>query len=159
MRIIHFIMAESTIAKIIDNMDTVFRGDAWHGPSVMEIINSLPISKLLEEHTFSKQSIAQNIFHLTAYKKYVLEKLNDNIHYRLETEQQNWGTPAELADPTTLKENLIGAHNKLIERLEQLDDSILEKNVPGEYYNFYTLLNGLIQHDTYHLGMIWVLWQ
>ena len=22
---------------IIDNLDTVFRGDAWHGPSVMEI--------------------------------------------------------------------------------------------------------------------------
>ena len=152
-------MAESTLAKIIDNMDTVFRGDAWHGPSVMEIINSLPVSKLQEQHTISKQSISQNIFHLTAYKKYVLEKLNDNIHFRLETDEQNWGTPEELLDHVQLKKNLIDAHTQLINKLEQLDDSILEKNVPGEYYNFYTLLNGLIQHDTYHLGMIWVLWQ
>lgn len=152
-------MAESTLTKIIDNMDTVFRGDAWHGPSVMEIINSLPVSKLQEQHTISKQSISQNIFHLTAYKKYVLEKLNDNIHFRLETDEQNWGTPEELLDHVQLKKNLIDAHTQLINKLEQLDDSILEKNVPGEYYNFYTLLNGLIQHDTYHLGMIWVLWQ
>jgi uncharacterized damage-inducible protein DinB len=152
-------MGESTLTKIIDNMDTVFRGDAWHGPSVMEIINSLPVSKLKEQHTISKQSISQNIFHLTAYKKYVLEKLNDNIHFRLETDEQNWGTPEELIDHAQLKKNLIDAHNQLISKLEQLDDSILEKNVPGEYYNFYTLLNGLIQHDTYHLGMIWVLWQ
>jgi uncharacterized damage-inducible protein DinB len=152
-------MGESTLTKIIDNMDTVFRGDAWHGPSVMEIINSLPVSKLQEQHTISKQSISQNIFHLTAYKKYVLEKLNDNIHFRLETDEQNWGTPEELIDHAQLKKNLIDAHNQLISKLEQLDDSILEKNVPGEYYNFYTLLNGLIQHDTYHLGMIWVLWQ
>ena len=152
-------MAESTLTKIIDNMDTVFRGDAWHGPSVMEIINSLPVSKLQEQHTISKQSISQNIFHLTAYKKYVLEKLNDNIHFRLETDEQNWGTPEELIDHVQLKKNLIEAHNQLISKLEQLDDSILEKNVPGEFYNFYTLLNGLIQHDTYHLGMIWVLWQ
>lgn len=152
-------MAESTLTKIIDNMDTVFRGDAWHGPSVMEIINSLPVSKLQEQHTISKQSISQNIFHLTAYKKYVLEKLNDNIHYRLETDEQNWGTPEELIDHVQLKKNLMDAHSQLISKLEQLDDSILEKNVPGEYYNFYTLLNGLIQHDTYHLGMIWVLWQ
>jgi uncharacterized damage-inducible protein DinB len=152
-------MVESTLARIIDNMDTVFRGDAWHGPSVMEIINSLPVSKLQEHHAISKQSISQNIFHLTAYRRFVLEKLNENIHFRLETDEQNWGTEEELLDHMQLKKNLIDAHNQLISKLEGLDDSILEKNVPGEYYNFYTLLNGLIQHDTYHLGMIWVLWQ
>lgn len=152
-------MAESTLSRIIDNIDTVFRGDAWHGPSVMEIINSLPESKLNETQSFSKQSIVQNIFHLTAYRRYVLEKLKDNIHFALETDEQNWGTPEELANPHQLKKNLVDLHNQLIQKLEQLDDDILDKNVPGEYYNFYTLLNGLIQHDTYHLGMIWVLWQ
>ena len=30
--------------KIIDNFDTVFRGDAWHGPSVMEFLNSMPMN-------------------------------------------------------------------------------------------------------------------
>ena len=49
---------------IIDNLDTVFRGDAWHGPSVMEIINSLPLEKVSEVHNFSSQTIAQHIFHL-----------------------------------------------------------------------------------------------
>ncbi len=58
-----------------------------------------------------------------------------------------------------LIEYLKKQHFDLINELEKYDDDILEKNVPGEYYNFYKLLNGLIQHDTYHLGMIWVLWQ
>ena len=49
--------------------------------------------------------------------------------------------------------------NDSIKTLENLDDDILEKGVPGEHYNYYKLLNGLIQHDTYHLGMIWVLWE
>lgn len=152
-------MVETTLTRIIDNIDTVFRGDAWHGPSVMEMINSLPESKLLENQPFSKQSIAQNIFHLTAYRKFVIEKLNDNIHFRLETDEENWGTEEELKDAARLKKNLLDTHNQLLKKLEEFDDELLTRNVPGEYYDFYKLLNGLIQHDTYHLGMIWVLWQ
>lgn len=152
-------MVDTSLSKIIDNIDTVFRGDAWHGPSVMEIINSLPESKLREEPSISKQSIAQNIFHLTAYRRFVLEKLGDNIHFRLETEQENWGSPEQLTDPQKLKKDLLDTHAALIQKLESFDDQLLSRNVPGEYYDFYKLLNGLIQHDTYHLGMIWVLWQ
>jgi len=152
-------MVETTLSRIIDNIDTVFRGDAWHGPSVMEMINSLPESKLRENQPFSRQSIAQNIYHLTAYRNFVIEKLKDNIHFRLETDEENWGTEEALKDPAQLKKNLVETHNRLLTKLEEFDDELLSKNVPGEYYDFYKLLNGLIQHDTYHLGMIWVLWQ
>ncbi|MCP9769863.1 DinB family protein [Lacihabitans sp. LS3-19] len=146
---------------IIDNLDTVFRGDAWHGPSVMEIINSLPLEKVDEVHNFSSQTIAQHIFHLAAWRKFAIEKLNDNIHYSLETDEDNWGS-AEVTAPqnfSSLIDYLKNQHFELIKELEKYDDDLLTQNVPGEYYNFYKLLNGIIQHDTYHLGMIWVLWQ
>ena len=74
-------------------------------------------------------------------------------------EKENWGTPEQLSDPHKLKKDLLDTHAALIQKLESFDDSLLSRNVPGEYYDFYKLLNGLIQHDTYHLGMIWVLWQ
>ncbi len=151
----------NVLEKIIDNLDTVFRGDAWHGPSVMELINSLPAEKSSEKKVFSNQTINQHIFHLTAYRNFVIEKLNDNIHYRLESEEDNWGTEAEINKEnfSKLVINLKNKHSLLLEALEKETDELLEKNVPGEYYNFYKLLNGLIQHDTYHLGMIWVLWE
>lgn len=107
-------MVETNLSRIIDNIDTVFRGDAWHGPSVMEIINSLPESKLKEKPSISKQSIAQNIFHLTAYRRFVIEKLEDNIHFRLETDEENWGTEEDLNDPVRLKENLLSTHMTLL---------------------------------------------
>lgn len=146
---------------IIDNLDTVFRGDAWHGPSVMEIINSLPIEKVGEVHNFSSQTIAQHIFHLAAWRKFAIEKLNDNIHYTLETDEDNWGSPEETDNQnfSSLIDYLKNQHFGLIKALEKYDDDLLTQNVPGEHYNFYKLLNGIIQHDTYHLGMIWVLWQ
>ncbi|MBK9510359.1 MAG: DinB family protein [Cytophagaceae bacterium] len=154
-------MSKKALELIIDNLDTVFRGDAWHGPSVMEIINSLPLEKVTQKQQFSSETIAQHVFHLMAWRKFALEKLNDNIHYSLETEEDNWGNAEDIKAENfqILVENLKKSHNALIDSLESYDDELLERNVPGEYYNFYKLLNGIIQHDTYHLGMIWVLWQ
>ena len=154
-------MSKKALELIIDNLDTVFRGDAWHGPSVMEIVNSLPLEKVTQKQQFSSETIAQHVFHLMAWRKFALEKLNDNIHYSLETEEDNWGKAEDTKAENfqVLVENLKKSHNDLIYRLESYDDELLERKVPGEYYNFYKLLNGIIQHDTYHLGMIWVLWQ
>ena len=154
-------MSKKALELIIDNLDTVFRGDAWHGPSVMEIVNSLPLEKVTQKQQFSSETIAQHVFHLMAWRKFALEKLNDNIHYSLETEEDKWGKAEDTKAENfqILVENLKKSHNELIDRLESYDDDLLERNVPGEYYNFYKLLNGIIQHDTYHLGMIWVLWQ
>ncbi len=154
-------MQAKQLERIIDNLDTVFRGDAWHGPSVMEMINSLPADKVAQKQNFSSQTISQHIFHLLAWRKFTLEKLADNIHYSLETDEDNWGTADDIKPENfkNLVESLKASHLQLIHKLETFDDELLEKSVPGEYYTFYKLLNGLIQHDTYHLGMVWVLWQ
>lgn len=154
-------MSNRELERIIENIDTVFRGDAWHGPSVMEIINSLPLEIVDTKQGFSKRTIAQLIFHMVAWRKFIIEKLNDNIEFSLKSEEENWGTPAETSKENwkSLVADLQKTHTQLIELLEAKDDSLLERRVAGEFYDFYKLLTGLMQHDTYHLGMIWVLWE
>jgi len=44
--------------------------------------------------------------------------------------------------------------NELINLLEKQQESLLEKSVSERTYNFRKLLQGLIQHDIYHLGQI-----
>ena len=154
-------MSNKELERIIENIDTVFRGDAWHGPSVMEIINSLPIDIVDTKQGFSKRTIAQLIFHMVAWRKFIIEKLNDNIEFALKSEEDNWGTDAETSKENwkNLVVDLQQTHKQFIELLETKDDSLLAKRVAGEFYDFYKVLTGLIQHDTYHLGMIWVLWE
>lgn len=154
-------MSNKELERIIENIDTVFRGDAWHGPSVMEIINSLPLEIVDTKQGFSKRTIAQLIFHMVAWRKFIIEKLNDNIDFALKSEEENWGTTAETSKENwkSLVADLQKTHTQLIELLDSKDDSLLDNRVAGEFYDFYKLLTGLMQHDTYHLGMIWVLWE
>jgi uncharacterized damage-inducible protein DinB len=154
-------MNNNELEKIVDNIDTVFRGDAWHGPSVMEFLNSLPLDIVDAQKNFSKHTICQIVFHLTAWRKFVVEKLNENIHYDLISEEDNYGTEVEIIKQNwhILVSNLQLSQENLIKKLSEFDDSLLKRLVPGQDYDYYKLLTGLIQHDTYHLGMIWVLWE
>jgi len=154
-------MNRKELDKIIDNLDTVFRGDAWHGPAVMEFLNSMPLDVVDIRRNFSKHTICQIVFHLAAWRKFVFEKLNDNVRYDLVTEEDNYGTEEQITKQNwqILVEGLKKSQETLINKLENFDDSLLSKLVPGQDYDFYKLLTGLIQHDTYHLGMIWVLWE
>jgi hypothetical protein len=52
-------MTNNQLERIIDNLDTVFRGDAWHGPSVMEFLNSMPLDIVDVQKNFSKHTICQ----------------------------------------------------------------------------------------------------
>ncbi len=154
-------MNRKELDKIVDNLDIVFRGDAWHGPSVMEFINSMPLNVVDVRKEYSKYTICQIIFHLGVWRKFVLEKLNGNIRFDVVSEEENYGTEEQIAKANwpNLVEQLKANQEELLEKLEDFDDELLVKLVPGQDYNYYKLLTGLIQHDTYHLGMIWVLWE
>ncbi|MBA4853534.1 DinB family protein [Emticicia sp. BO119] len=154
-------MNRNELEKIVDNLDTVFRGDAWHGPSVMEFINSMPINVVDVKKAYSKHTICQIIYHLGVWRKFVLEKLNGNIRFDLVSDEENYGSEDEITKENwqNLVEQLKNNQRELLSKLDEFDDELLVKLVPGQDYDYYKLLTGLIQHDTYHLGMIWVLWE
>ena len=51
-------------------------------------------------------------------------------------------------------DNLRHSQEALIHELSERNDSLLDEQVPGRSYNFYVLLQGIIQHDIYHLGQM-----
>lgn len=45
-------------------------------------------------------------------------------------------------------------HKEIIELLNEKDDAFLKEIVDYRKYNFRCLLNGLIQHNIYHIGQV-----
>ena len=57
---------------------------------------------------------------------------------------------------TNLKNALYASRIELIELFTNQDDSFLETKFLETEYNFHYLIEGIIQHDLYHLGQIGV---
>jgi hypothetical protein len=49
---------------------------------------------------------------------------------------------------------LIATHQQIIALLHTRNDAFLDETVDEQNYNFRFMLNGLIQHNIYHLGQI-----
>ena len=89
--------------------------------------------------------------------EFVLSSLeNRTVEEMKAIEANDWRT-IDLKVQTWKKglEQLKATHKKIIEILDQkTDDSFLSDIVPLRKYNFRYMLNGLVQHNIYHLGQV-----
>src|SRR2546428_348345 len=54
-------------------------------------------------------------------------------------------------------EHVKQVHNELVKAVAAFPDSRLQEQVPGkseDYYNFYYMFSGIVQHELYHAGQI-----
>jgi len=142
---------EKEIKHLIKTLQHSFEKNAWHGPAVKEALENITAEdshkRLPDSH-----SIIELVAHMTAWRLFVVKKLQGNTEYKV-TDEMNFPTPA---DWKKVVQELDASQEKLLEALKAFDPSKLYDAVPhGSYnYNFYTLLHGIIHHDLYHTGQI-----
>ena len=51
-------------------------------------------------------------------------------------------------------EEICNTQNSILELLDNFDDDLLDRLVPGKKYIFGPILRSVSQHDIYHLGQI-----
>lgn len=135
-------------------MHNVFEGSAWHGPSVMKVIDGidapLAFKKFEKIHT-----IAELVYHMGIWKKFTAEKLKENHSFEI-TEATDWKsfTQTDEEQWREIKNDLVKYHNDLMSELDKISDLKLTDLVNNRPYDYYTLLHGVIQHDIYHAGQI-----
>lgn len=138
---------------IIELLRRTFDGAAWHGPSVMKTLRQIQATEL-DNRLPGSHNIIELVEHMTAWRRFGLEKLRGNTTFEL-ADDRNFPTvtPNEESWQIALAQ-LESTQIQLIEQLEQTDDSRLDLIVEGRNYSYYVLLHGLIHHDIYHLGQI-----
>jgi len=142
---------ERELKHLIKMLQHTYEKNAWHGPAVREVlenVTSIDAQKKLP----NSHSIIELVAHMTAWRVFVVKKLQGNTDYKV-TDEMNFTTPT---DWEKVLEELDASQDRLLEALRGFDSSKLYEPVPhGSYnYNFYTLLNGIIHHDLYHAGQI-----
>ena len=142
---------ERELKHLIKMLQHTYEKNAWHGPAVREVLENVT-SADAQKKLPNSHSIIELVAHMTAWRIFVVKKLQGNTDYKV-TDEMNFTTPTDWAK---VLEELDASQARLLEALKNFDSSKLYDAVPhGSYnYNFYTLLNGIIHHDLYHAGQI-----
>ena len=142
---------ERELKHLIKMLQHTYEKNAWHGPAVKEVLENVTAADA-QKRLPGSHSIIELVAHMTAWRIFVVKKLQGNTEYKV-TDEMNFTTPT---DWVKVVEELDASQARLLEALKDFDSAKLYEPVPhGSYnYNFYTLLHGIIHHDLYHAGQI-----
>jgi uncharacterized damage-inducible protein DinB len=142
--------------SIIKSFETTLSGQPWFGRAVYEILGEVDESKANIKPTGADHSMIVLLWHMNTWAEFVLGSLENKTADEMKAiEANDW----RVIDPKihTWKkglDQLKETHTKIIELLSKKEDSFLSEIVPTRKFNFRFMLNGLVQHNIYHLGQI-----
>lgn len=147
--------------RIRDQFQRAFDGQAWHGPSVLSLLEGVTSEQAAAHPIPGAHSIWELTLHIAAWE--------DACRRRLE------GDPAQLTDDENFppvsdtsesawesaKAKLIDVHLRLLDVIATTDDSRLDQPIMDSaeipFSSAYVTLHGGVQHSLYHAGQIAIL--
>jgi uncharacterized damage-inducible protein DinB len=145
----------SAINRIVQQMKASFEGEAWHGPSVLEVLKDVDATTAAARPIAGAHTIWVLALHLAATQTHILRRirgeaagLNDSEfweHMPAPT-SDNWRALLErLARQQKDLEAAVAAFPE-----DRLDQRLIAEKESSAYENFH----GVIQHNAYHAGQI-----
>jgi uncharacterized damage-inducible protein DinB len=145
----------SEIKRIKSQLRRAFEGEAWHGPSVMELLKDVTAEQAAAHPIPGAHSIWELALHIATWERFVRRRIVE-VTALEPTDQENFPTVHDTTEEAwrAAVEEIKHNHAALLETVAGLDDEKLPEIVPGKPYSIYFMLHGVIQHDLYHAGQI-----
>ena len=145
----------SEIQRIVDQLQRAFEGNAWHGPSVKEVLAGVTAHRAAAKPMAAAHGIWELVHHIAAWEAIVRRRIEGEVIVDV-ADDEDWprvGDTSEAAWRVSLDE-LERGHELLRDAIVGMKESRLEETVPGKDHSFYVLVHGVVQHDLYHAGQI-----
>lgn len=144
------------VQSIIRRIENNNSGEPWFGRPVYTILQEVNAKKAGIKPNGTEHSMLELLWHMNTWAEFTLKRIEkDNLQDMAAFEKMDW---REL-DPRqhTWRKGLAAfkeTHRKIISLLMKKDDAFLKEIVDYRKYNYRFLLNGMIEHNIYHLGQI-----
>lgn len=146
---------EAELHRLEEQLRRALEGEAWHGPSVLEILEGVTAAQAAAHPIAGAHSIWELVLHLGSDYGLVLRRLGGDG--RQLTESESWPTV-----PEPSAENWRDSIGVLKQGNEDLRQAVLnfprqrldEPLVPEVSYTAYTQFIGVTQHSLYHGGQM-----
>jgi uncharacterized damage-inducible protein DinB len=139
-----------------------FDGDAWHGPSLREVLDGVDAAAATRRPVPNAHSIWELTHHLAAWTREVVRRLRGAVAGM--PAEGNWVDASDASEDAwrRLRASLDAARDELLAALaelpaDRLDDRVRELQLdgsPGGEVTLRLMLVGLAEHNAYHGGQI-----
>jgi len=145
----------SELHRLEEHLRRALEGEAWHGPSVLELLTRVSAAQAASHPIAGAHSIWELVLHLRSDYDLLLRRLaGDGSELTVAEGWPACPAPTEENWERTVKD--LELRNKDLRQAvrdfpkERLDDPL----VPGIPYTAYMQFIGVIQHHAYHAGQI-----
>lgn len=133
-------------------------GDAWYGDSLRKILDNVTVAQAQARPISNAHTIWELVVHVEAWVKFCLGAMQGVAipAWATMAKEQDWPLVNDTSEQAWKQavNSFFSTHLKLVEAIKTFSDDRLDATVPGRTYNFYHLLQGMIQHAVYHGGQI-----
>ena len=149
----------SEVERIRDQFERAFNGEAWHGPSVLALLDGVTAEQAGAHPIPGAHSIWELTLHIAAWEDACRRRLEGDPAELREEENFPPITDTSQAAWEDAKRKLIKLHNQLLVAITATDDSRLDQPIinNAETASAYVTLHGGVQHSLYHAGQIAIL--
>jgi uncharacterized damage-inducible protein DinB len=151
----------SEVDRIRDQFRRAFNGDAWHGPSVMALLNGVTAAQAAAHPIPGVHSIWELTEHIRAWEGACYRRLNGDPAQL--PKEEDWVPLNDFSEAAweKTKQELHDTHERLLQAIGTVEESRLDQPIIDHpeipFSSVYVTLHGGVQHDLYHAGQIAVL--
>lgn len=143
--------------RIADQFRRAHEGEAWHGPSLKELLQDVNAGEALARPVAGVHSIFELVLHIAAWERVARRRLEGEAAQIYNT-PEDWPTGEVSEDAwRAARRTLEEEQAKLRATILRLDDAHLDEPIFKEMSSIYVTLHGVVQHSLYHAGQIAVL--
>ena len=150
-------MAE--IERILDQLKRAFEGNAWHGPSVREVLAGITAKQAAARPLANAHSIWELVRHIGVWEDVGRRRLQGDRAAIEISSPEDWPPADDLSEAAweETRKALERGHQALVEEILKTSASRLDEPILEGMSSVYVTIHGVIQHDLYHAGQIAIL--
>ena len=147
------------IERILDQLRRAYEGEAWHGPSVKEVLAGITAEQAHARTLENAHSIWELVHHIAVWEDVGRRRLTGDRAAIEISGPEDWPPPDDKSEAAweQAKTSLDRGHQALVAAIANVPESRLDKPIIEGLSTVYVTLHGVIQHDLYHAGQIAIL--
>lgn len=147
---------KTMLSHLIEQFHCIYNGSPWYGDSLLQKLEKVDAEAVFTTPAPGLHSVAQQVAHILSWRRVLAERLKGNAGYQVKINSaSDWPSHADLQAKgwDAILAELAENQQEIIQLLSAETDDLLDRLFDGKR-TFRMLMEGILQHDIYHIGQI-----